>query len=223
MQCEVFASTAGGEASARSNTLGVAAAPVVPVPGGPPTPTPSPMPKPSTLPQIVFSTSKVVFAKRVASVHIACTPAATCVGTVQLTEQVLVTRLRGKKVISRKRKTLVLAFGSFAVAEGHAATVVLHLTNVGKTRLALTKADICRASSWGRCAAAARRARRSSSARELAPSTRSSHAEAPHRTAVGAPARTAVAVGLVLGVGLAVGRVRCLLRRSVAHDAGGRA
>ncbi len=84
VQCEVIASTAGGEASARSNTLGVAAAPVVPVPGGPPTPTPtpSPMPKPSTLPQIAFSTSKVVFAKRVASVHIACTPVATCVGTV---------------------------------------------------------------------------------------------------------------------------------------------
>jgi hypothetical protein len=135
LQCEVIASSSGGEASARSNALGVAAPP-----GGPSTPSQTSTPTLTlTLAHVVLFTSKVVFAKRVASIHIVCAPVARCLGTVQLTEQVLITRLRGKKVISRKRKTLVLAFGSFDVRAGHPATVVLRLTNVGRTWLALYK------------------------------------------------------------------------------------
>jgi len=132
LQCEVIASTSGGEAPARSNTLGVAlpvgtGPPKGPVPGGPLV---------LPLPLVTISSSKVVFVTRVASASVSCSSLATCVGTVELTEQVLVIRLKGKKVLARKRKTLLLATGSFAVKAGHTARVVLHLTKVGRTWLA---------------------------------------------------------------------------------------
>ncbi len=131
LRCEVIASTSGGEAAARSNALNV----VLPVGAGTAKGPPPGVP----LPLVTISSSKVVFVKRVASASLSCSPVGACVGTVKLTEQVLVTRLKGKKVVSRKRKTLLLATGSFDLKAGRAGRGVLHLTEVGKTWLAISR------------------------------------------------------------------------------------
>jgi hypothetical protein len=69
-----------------------------------------------------------------APVDVEC-QAAACRGSIELTVQVPAKDGKGKTAAARTA-TLVLAKGSFSLAEGKRGTVVLHLTAVGKKRLA---------------------------------------------------------------------------------------
>ena len=140
LSCDVGASNGvGAEVVVRTATVAVPAATVIVVTPAPvPTPAPAP-PAPPKAPtaQIAVSAARLVFIRRVAKAKLACSRAP-CIGTLRLTEPVIVTRLRGSKVISRTRKNLLLATGSFSLAVGRSATVALRLTRVGRTRLAAT-------------------------------------------------------------------------------------
>lgn len=108
--------------------------PAAPVP--PPTPA-APAPPGAPVAAIALSTTKLLFVKHAAAALLTCT-SAPCAGTLVLTEPVIVTRLRGGKVISRKRLTLTLATGAFSLAAGRSAKVLLRLTKVGRARLKAT-------------------------------------------------------------------------------------
>jgi hypothetical protein len=111
--CRVTATNKFGRVSATSNTL------IVPVPSPPP---PTPVVK--------LLSSNVVVSGNSARVPIACANA-TCAGTIELTERIVVKHRHGST-----KKTLVLGRGSYALAAGHNATIVVHLTSIGKNALA---------------------------------------------------------------------------------------
>jgi hypothetical protein len=69
-----------------------------------------------------------------APVDVEC-QAAVCRGSIELTVQAPVKDGKGKTAAARKA-TLVLAKGSFSLAEGKRGTVVLHLTAAGRERFA---------------------------------------------------------------------------------------
>jgi hypothetical protein len=78
--------------------------------------------------------SKLVVSGGSAPVRVACSQAA-CQGSIDLVVQVVVKRHEGKSAVAR-RKTLVLATGSFSLAEGRSRTVLLRLTAAGRQKLA---------------------------------------------------------------------------------------
>jgi hypothetical protein len=118
LTCKVTAANVNGTSAAVSNTL------IVPVP--PPPPPPPPL--------VRLSTSRLVASRNAVRVRIACQHA-DCFGSIELTEQVMVKRRRGRRTISAKR-TLILGKGSYALAAGHGATITLHLTSAGRSALA---------------------------------------------------------------------------------------
>jgi hypothetical protein len=112
--CKVAAANKFGKASAVSNTL------IVPVP--PPLP-PTPVVK--------LSGANVLVSGNAARVPVTCA-SATCAGTIELTERVVVRRRHHRRVV----KTIVLARGPYALAAGHSATIAVRLTSAGKSALA---------------------------------------------------------------------------------------
>jgi hypothetical protein len=118
LTCEVTATNKEGSAAAASNTL------IVPVPL-PPTP---------PVPAIKLSGTKIVVSKGAARVPIACARA-NCAGTVELTEQRIVVKSRRGRRTTSKRETLILGKGSYSLAAGRGATVVVHLTASGRSAL----------------------------------------------------------------------------------------
>jgi hypothetical protein len=89
-------------------------------------------------PLVTVATSKLVVSKGSARVPIACAQAA-CQGSVELTVQVAAKRHRRKSALARNGRagaTLVLATGSFSLADGEGRSVLLRLTAVGKNMLA---------------------------------------------------------------------------------------
>jgi hypothetical protein len=128
LSCGVTATNSDGHASATSNTLGVAPAPVVP---------PAVISTPPLKPQIAVSTSKIVVSGSSAHVSVSC-KTAPCSGTVKVTEQIVTKHRKGNKTVSRK-ETVVLANGSFSLAAGHNGTFVIHLTKTGRSMLAHAK------------------------------------------------------------------------------------
>jgi hypothetical protein len=104
--CEVTASIETGKASAKSATLAV--------------------PKP--IPAVKTSASKLTVAKNATKVSIACANA-TCAGVVEVVERTVVKHHKGKK-------TIVLAKGSYSLTAGKTGTITLHLTGVGRKKLA---------------------------------------------------------------------------------------
>lgn len=110
LACEVTVTNDAGHASARSNSIAV------------------------TLPAVSVSSAKVVVSGGSARVPIACA-SATCAGTIELTGQVAV-KGKGKKT---KKKTVVLAKGSYSLAAGAKATIAVRLTAAGKSALAKAK------------------------------------------------------------------------------------
>jgi hypothetical protein len=87
----------------------------------------------TTKPLVTLMTSDVVVSGDTAPVGVEC-QAAACRGSIELTVQVPVKDGKGKTAADRKT-TLVLATGSFALAEGKRGTVVLRLTAAGKKQL----------------------------------------------------------------------------------------
>lgn len=115
LACKVTAKNEHGTASATSNTLTV---PLVP-------------PPPPPTPVLTLSTSKIVVSGNLARVPIVCTNA-TCAGTIELTEQIVVRHRHGRKT----KKTLVLGRGAYALASGHSATILVRMTSAGRRALA---------------------------------------------------------------------------------------
>jgi hypothetical protein len=92
---------------------------------------------PAPAPVLTLSSTKLVVSGGSARVPIACANAA-CKGTIELTAQVVVKHRKGKKTTSKKT-TVVLAKGSYSLAAGKTATIVLELTAAGKSTLAQAK------------------------------------------------------------------------------------
>jgi hypothetical protein len=84
------------------------------------------------LPVVTLSSSKIAVSGGSARVPLACANA-TCAGTIELTAQV---KGKGKKA---KKKTVVLAKGSYSLAAGKKATISVRLTAAGKNALAAAK------------------------------------------------------------------------------------
>jgi hypothetical protein len=118
LTCKVTATNKSGSVAALSNTL------IVPVP--PPPPPPKPL--------LTLLSSKVVVSSGSARVPISCANS-TCAGTIELTEQVVFRPRHGRL----KKKTLVLGKSSYALAVGHSATILVHLTGAVKNVLAVAK------------------------------------------------------------------------------------
>jgi hypothetical protein len=115
LTCEVTAINSSGSAVAASNTL------IVPIPSPPPPPT------------IKLSSTKVLVSDGVARVSVVCVNAS-CTGSVELTEQIVVLHRHHGRTIS-KRQTLILGKGSYTLAAGHGATVAVRLTARGTRAL----------------------------------------------------------------------------------------
>jgi hypothetical protein len=118
--CKVTATNKNGSAAAASNTLAI--------------PLPAPV---STKPVVTLALSKLVVAGGSVRVPVTCA-VATCSGTIELTEHVVVKRAKGKRKTSR-RKTIVLAKGAYTLGAGHTTTVVVQLNSSGKSALAKAK------------------------------------------------------------------------------------
>jgi hypothetical protein len=129
LSCEVTATNEIGSASATSNAISVPS----PAATGPTVTALAAQPAPT----VVLSAAKIVASGSTARVPIACADAS-CTGTIELTEQVVVKRRKGKKTISTK-ETIVLAEGSYSLAVGHSATIVVHMTEKGRSALAAAK------------------------------------------------------------------------------------
>ncbi len=111
LACEVGATNYAGHASAKSNPLAV------------------------TLPAVTVSKAKIVVSGGSARVPIACANAA-CAGPIELTGQIAV---KGKGKKKAKKKTVVLGKGSYSLAAGKSATIVVRLAAAGKSALATAK------------------------------------------------------------------------------------
>jgi hypothetical protein len=112
LACEVAASNDAGHTSARSNPVTV------------------------TLPAVKVSSAKIVVSGSSARVPIACANAA-CAGTIEVIGQAPGKGHKGKKASAKK--TVVLAKGSYSLAAGKSATIVVRLTAAGKSALAKAK------------------------------------------------------------------------------------
>jgi hypothetical protein len=127
-----------------TDTLGNVTSTVGKITVAPPTATPTPSPPTSTTagpetstvttPLVTLMASELLVLGDTAPVGIEC-QAAACRGSIELTAQAPTRTGKGKTAADRKT-TLVLAKGSFSLAEGKRGTVVLHLTATGKKRLA---------------------------------------------------------------------------------------
>jgi hypothetical protein len=96
-----------------------------------------PPPPPPPAPTVLLTGSKIVVSGSSAKVKLACGNA-TCQGSVELFVQIVLKSHKGRKAASHK-SLLVLAKGSYSIAPGKSAIVVLHLTAVGAKRLAHAK------------------------------------------------------------------------------------
>jgi Carboxypeptidase regulatory-like domain len=108
LACEVSATNGAGHASAKSNQVAV------------------------TLPAVTVSSTKILVSGGSVRVPIACANA-TCAGTIELTEQVVVKHRKGKK------KTVLLAKGSYSLAAGKSEALAVRMTAAGKGALARAK------------------------------------------------------------------------------------
>jgi hypothetical protein len=144
VSCEVIAtvSAMGYEASQAhtvSASVVVASNSPIGAPPGPTLPTETTTdridsPTDLTTPLVTFTVSKLVVTGSSAPVRVACSQAI-CQGSIELVVQVVSKGHDGKSALAR-RATLILATGSFALAEGHSRTVVLRLTVAGRKMLA---------------------------------------------------------------------------------------
>lgn len=117
LTCKVTGTNKSGSAPALSNTL------IVPVPAPPP-----------LTPVVKLLGGKLVISGNSARVPIVCA-GATCAGTIELTEQVVVKHRHRRKT----RKTLVLGRTKYALGAGHSAVIAVPLTSTGKSALAKAK------------------------------------------------------------------------------------
>jgi hypothetical protein len=119
LACRVTATNESGSAGAVSNTLTVPAA-------SPPPPPPTPIVK--------LVNARILVSGGSARVPISCAQA-TCTGTIELTEQIVVHRRPHGRTRS-KRETVILGRGAYTLSADHSATISIHLTRTGSRALA---------------------------------------------------------------------------------------
>jgi Carboxypeptidase regulatory-like domain len=112
LECEVTAANEAGHASAKSKAFAVA----------------------NPVPVLTTAVSKLLVSKNATKVSIKCANA-TCAGSGQLVQTVVVKHRKGKKTVRRKT-TLVVATGTYSLAAGKTGAITLRLTSAGKKRLA---------------------------------------------------------------------------------------
>jgi len=125
LACVITATNKLASVSAISNVLAVpltAIAPVGVAPAGP---------------VVVLSTAKLTTSGGSTRVPISCVNAS-CSGTIELTEQIVVKQRKGKKTVAKK-ETLILAKGTYSLAAGASAKIMLHLTATARGALAKAK------------------------------------------------------------------------------------
>ena len=110
LTCEVTATNYAGHAGAKSSPLAV------------------------TLPAVTVSNAKIIVSGGSARVPILCANAA-CAGTIELTGQIAA-KSKGKGRKKAKKQTVAFGKGSYSLAAGKSATIVVRLTAVGKSALA---------------------------------------------------------------------------------------
>jgi Carboxypeptidase regulatory-like domain len=85
-------------------------------------------------PLVTLTGSRLVISGNAASVRVVCSKAA-CEGSTELVAQAASKRHKGRAATTRK-EALVLATGSFSLAEGKDGSIMLRLTSVGRQMLA---------------------------------------------------------------------------------------
>ena len=148
LSCKVYATNAAGSQidTGHAVSASVLIGPAVvtgPASGGPGTTTARPTtdktatsdltPTLTAVPLVTLMTSRLTVSGGVAPVHVACSRAA-CRGLVELVVQAREQHHKGRTAV--QGVTLVLAAGSFSLAEGKSRTIVLHLTIAGRKMLA---------------------------------------------------------------------------------------
>ncbi len=130
LACQVTAKNVVNGAVKSVSALSVA----VSIPVAPPPP-----PPPPPAPKVTIASSQLVLSGHAKSLRVKlnCSQAA-CKGSVELTARVLTKRRKGKKT-TLHTGTVVLAKGSFSLAEGSNATIALDLTATGRKLLAHAK------------------------------------------------------------------------------------
>jgi Carboxypeptidase regulatory-like domain len=121
LACKVTATNKSGSAGAVSNTLTVPAAP----------------PPAAPRPEVKLLSARIAVSRSSASVPIACAKAS-CAGTVELTEQIVLRRRRRGRTRFR-RETVLLGRASYALNAGQSATIFVHLTRAVRRELARTR------------------------------------------------------------------------------------
>jgi hypothetical protein len=105
---------------------------------GPSTSPPPSVPSPVDSAIVSLSTATSLISGHTAQVALGC-GGSSCAGTVELSMQVPIRKHGGDRGRATRHKTVVLARGSFALADGQHATVTLVLTGAGKRDLAAAK------------------------------------------------------------------------------------
>ncbi len=144
LSCEVYATNVAGNTIGTEHAVSagvIVAASVVneTPPGGTITSSPSPATALSagltdSTPLVTLTASKLMISGGSAPVDVQCQVTA-CQGSIELAVQVVTEGGESKTAASHK-VTLVLATGSFSLAEGKDGSVLLHLTAAGRKRLA---------------------------------------------------------------------------------------
>jgi hypothetical protein len=137
LTCVVTAKSTAGEAGAMSAAIVIPeSSSTIGTPVSSLATTPLTGARTAPLPPVAVEGSRVAVSGSSMSVHLKCAAATSCRGSVELIVEVPSGRHGRAKTMSPRQQTLVLAKGSFSLAEGGSATVLLHLTTAGKRRLA---------------------------------------------------------------------------------------
>jgi hypothetical protein len=125
LACMITATNKLASVSATSNALAVPLTAIAPIGVAP------------VAPVIVLSSAKLSISGGSTRVPISCADAS-CSGTIELTEQIVIKHRNGKKTVAKK-ETLILARGTYSLAAGSSAKIMLHLTATARSALAKSK------------------------------------------------------------------------------------
>lgn len=125
LACVITATNKLASVSATSNVLAVLLTAIAPVGVAP------------AAPVVALSAAKLSASGGSTRVPISCADAS-CAGTIELTEQIVVKQRKGKRTVARK-ETLILARGTYSLAAGASAKIKLHLTAIARGALAKSK------------------------------------------------------------------------------------
>lgn len=125
LACVITATNKLASVSATSNVLAVPLTAIAPIGVAP------------VVPVIALSAAKLSASGGSTRVPISCA-GASCSGTIEVTEQIVVKQRKGKKTVAKK-ETLILAKGTYSLAAGVSAKIMLHLTATARSALAKAK------------------------------------------------------------------------------------